>query len=165
MKTIIIPNKPHYTDITLHTRIRSDIPNSQSHAFDCYEKRLFLSLERKFNKAVFREPPNPIYNCHGLTFASRRTSITDNRALQTILNDDGYQKVSLADVLPGDIILYYSEDGDVEHSGVVISKPDSQLKIPLVLSKWGRFKEVVHHANYCPYDFSNVSYYRVTKWD
>ena len=165
MKTILTPNKPHYTDITLHTRIRHDIPNSQSHAFHSYEKRQFLELEERFDKAVFREPPNPIYNCHGLTFASRRTGITDNDALQTILNDDGYHKVALADVLPGDIILYYHEDGDVEHSGVVISKPEGPLKIPLVLSKWGRFKEVVHYANNCPYDFRNVKYYRVTEWN
>ena len=165
MKTILTPNKAHYTDITLHTRIRHDIPNSQSHEFHSYEKRLFLELEGKFSKAVFREPPNPIYNCHGLIFASRRTGITNNNALQTILHDDGYQEITPADVLPGDIILYYYEDGDVEHSGVVISKPDSQLRIPWVLSKWGRFKEVVHYANDCPYDFSYFRYYRVTKWD
>lgn len=165
MKTIIIPNKPHYTDIILQTRIRNDIPNSQSHEFGSYEESQFPELEEKHNRAVFREPPNPIYNCHGLTFASRRTGITDNNALKTILHDDGYQEVERADVLPGDIILYYYEDGDVEHSGVVISKPVSQLKIPWVLSKWGRFKEVVHYANDCPYEFRNAKYYRVTEWD
>ena len=165
MGTVTAPNRPHYTDIALQTRIRHDIPNNQSHEFSAYEKRLFPALERRFNKAVFRDPPNPIYNCHGLTFASRRTGITDNEALKTILAEDGYHKVAPKDVLPGDTILYYQEDGDVEHSGIVVSKPESPLNIPWVLSKWGSFKEVVHHANDCPYEFRNVEYYRVTEWD
>ena len=107
-----------------------------------------------------RTNPNPIYNCHGLTFASRRTWITDNESLHHIINDDGYKKIDLEQVLPGDIILYFSEDGDIMHSAIVISKPDNHLKIPQVLSKWGKYKEIIHVANNCPYDF-NVEYYRV----
>ncbi|MFC2002976.1 hypothetical protein ACFLV4_03410 [Chloroflexota bacterium] len=161
METIIVPGKP--TSIIVQTRVGNPIPNSQIHEFSSYETNLFPIYERDFPKATFREPPNPIYNCHGLSFASKRTGIDKNYALRTILCDDGYKEVEKEKVLPGDIALYYTEDGDIEHSGIVISEPDKHLKIPQVLSKWGSYKEAIHPANYCPYETRFIRYRRVVK--
>ena len=114
-----------------------------------------------FHSIEFRTNPNPIYNCHGLAFSSRRTGITDtdNEALCHILDDDGYEPIEKDNVLTGDIILYLSDNGDIEHSGIVVSEPDRNLRIPDVLGKWGRYKKVIHAANNCPYTF-NFRYYR-----
>ena len=162
MSTIIIPNKPHNTSITLQTRMGNEIPNIQSHEISALERNQFPYYEKGHPYVKFRTPPSPIYNCHGLVFASKRTSIFSD-ILQTILKDDCYTEIKQEEVLPGDIILYYTEDGDIEHSGIVISEPDANLNIPQVVSKWGRYKEVVHSANDCPYSFADVRYYRVTK--
>ena len=151
--------------IALQTRNRNNIPNSQSHEISAFEKAQAPYYERKFPHVKFRTPPNPIYNCHGLTFASKRTGISLTNALQTIIHDDGYTIVNRDEVLPGDIIIYYSEDGDIEHSGIVVSERDKQWKMPLVVSKWGKYSEVVHLAYDCPYTMANARYYRVTKWD
>lgn len=154
---------PSQRDIILHTRKRQNILNCQCYEFSNYEKNLFPYFEKKFPKAIPRTVPIPIYNCHGLTFASRRTRIFYSDEIQKILADDGYTEVKIDEVKPGDIIVYYSGDGDVEHSGLVVSEPDKQLKIPYIVSKWGCYREMFHWANDCPYTFMNAKYYRVTK--
>ena len=76
--------------------------------------------------------------------------------------------------IPGDIILYYTDEGDVEHSGIVVSEPVNEpvgiddpnihlIRLPMVVSKWGAWREVLHFANHCPYTFTDVKYYRVVK--
>lgn len=165
MGIIIVPNKPIETKITVQTRVGNDIPNSQSHEYSRFEERQYSGIESTHPNAEYRTPPNPIYNCHGLTFASKRTGIYESFVLQSVLDEDGYTEVEREQVLPGDIILYVGERGDIEHSGIVVSKPDKHLMIPKVVSKWGKYKEVVHWANDCPYSFANPKYYRVTEWD
>jgi hypothetical protein len=65
--------------------------------------------------------------------------------------------------MPGDVIIYFGDDGDAEHSGIVLTSPkDSQLRVPQVLSKWGKFSEFIHWANQSPYNFAFVKYYRIT---
>jgi hypothetical protein len=103
------------------------------------------------------------YNCHGVTFASRRSQITSSAAVRTILSDDGYVKVSDNEVIPGDIILYIAEDGDIEHSGVVLNVQVEQISTAIqVLSKWGSSHEVIHLHRDCPYAPDKYEYYRIT---
>lgn len=105
---------------------------------------------------------SPFYNCHGMTFASRRTGIFENSALAQILEEDKYVMIPTEQVLPGDVILYMAANGDIEHSGIVVEPPtEKNLNIPLVFSKWGRYLEAVHLANRCPYSAERIRYYRV----
>jgi hypothetical protein len=91
------------------------------------------------------------YNCHGLTFAARRTAITDGESIQAILDDDGYVSVVEDGVEAGDIVVY-SEDGDYSHSGIVTKiDPVGNAKVIWVLSKWGKAHEVIHRVHDCPY--------------
>ncbi len=161
MSIIISENELNRRSIRVQTRKGNDIFNSQSFIISDHEKSQFPDIRKKFTSVNFRSLPSAIYNCHGLVFASRRTGIDDTEEIYKILKDDNYTEILLADVLPGDIIIYFSSNGDAEHSGVVISKPDPQLHIPQVYSKWGNYCEAIHYANYCPYDYSNVKFYRV----
>lgn len=111
--------------------------------------------------AVRTDGPAPHYNCHGLTFAGRRTGITESQSILDVLREDGYQEVKSSEILPGDVIVYFGEDNDVEHSGVVLQVAGKEIKIPVVLSKWGRGSECVHLANRCPYSMSKCRFYRV----
>lgn len=93
------------------------------------------------------------YNCHGLVFAARRAQIYESSEVHKILADDSYKKVDEARVLPGDVALYFSETGAVDHSAIVIEAPPSPpaLAIPKVFSKWGNWVEIIHWANDCPW--------------
>ncbi len=148
--------------IALSTRKGTDIPNYQSREISHFEANQHSDLAKKHGVMCTRNPGTPIYNCHGMAFASRRTCITDPPALRTILDEDDYEEIDKAGVLPGDIIVYMSGNGDMEHSGVIIQEPSQAiLNVPVVMSKWGKGCEVIHYGNKCPYDFSIVKYYRI----
>ncbi len=149
--------------LLMQTMASSDIPNYQVKEISQFERNQFGAYERKFGTGVeIRSEATPLYNCHGLTFGSRRTGIYDPSVVELILKDDAYVDVPEDRVLPGDIILYIGEDGDIEHSGIVVTTPSKDLlRIPMVVSKWGKYREILHLANKCDYNFSNVRYCRM----
>ncbi len=117
-------------------------------------------IRQQYPGLIVRNGPSGVYNCHGFTFASRRTCIFESTEIQKILNDDNYKAIKNPDVLPGDIALYFGNDGDIEHSAIVTKEPDVQLKIPIVISKWGTSYEIIHSVFICPYNISNIKYFR-----
>jgi len=152
------------TAIIVQTTAGTDIPNSQSHEYSPFELAQFSDLRKSYPQVHYLSEPSPIYNCHGLIFASRRTAISQDAAVSTCLSEDGYTAVPREKVEPGDLALYYATNGDIEHSALVLSAPDPKLGIPQVLSKWGRFAEVAHWLHVCPYDSAHVRFFRLTKW-
>ena len=137
-----------------------DIRNFQSFAISKFNENMAKMLETKYGFADFRAPPSAHYNCHGLVFAARRTCIEKVEQIPEILKHDGYHEIEVGRVKPGDVALYYQASGDIEHSGIVVEKPDD-LGIPLIWSKWGCSHEVVHKANYGPYSPTDIRYYRM----
>jgi hypothetical protein len=148
-------------ELDLETRLRNQIKNQISWVPMHYGAQLQVAEHTKQYSRANHRPVGPSrkYNCHGLTFASRRTWIDDALEIRKILQDDEYREVGRADVLPGDVVVYYV-DGDVEHSGVVVEKGD--IAGPLILSKWGFCHEVIHRIPECPYDARQVVFYRIT---
>lgn len=148
--------------ITLQTSKGTAIENCQIKEVSPFELKQAaaptgLAIQRRCNV-------DPIYNCHGMTFASRRTGIHDINTITLILRDDAYREVERAHVIPGDVILYYSDEGELEHSGIVVSVPaQAQFWVPMVCSKWGKHGEFVHPGNSCPYNFANIRYYRIER--
>ena len=102
--------------------------------------------------------PSQKYNCHGLSFASRRTEIWESSEVRKIIQDDEYVEVPPDHVLAGDLVVYY-EGGDAAHSGIVLRV--NQLRVPIILSKWGKCQEVIHQLGRCPYKTEDVHYYRM----
>lgn len=147
-------------ELKLESRRREQIANLITWTPIHYGAHLQVAdLEKVYGAATHRPvSPTRKYNCHGLTFGSRRTWI-ETGEIRKILEQDEYAEVPRADVLPGDVVVYYV-DGDPEHSGVVVSKGD--MAGPLILSKWGFCHEIVHRIFDCPYDARNVVFYRIT---
>ena len=164
MTPIYLPNQPEENKINLETRAGNPIENHQLFSFSPFELNQFQGLKDQYPFAVFKNNHIPFSNCHGYVFASSRTCIIDVECINKILNDDGYTKINdPSKILPGDIIIYWSDEGDAEHSAIVICKPESKPTVPWVVGRWGRYDEVVHLANNCPYDFSKATYHRITK--
>ena len=77
------------------------------------------------------------YNCVGLVFGARRTNI-DSSLIPFILQEDGYSKIDIAGLRPGDVVVYSNQYGPT-HIGIVyefdmLKKDEDSI---LVLSKWG----------------------------
>jgi hypothetical protein len=72
----------------------------------------------------------------------------ESQEVQRILHDDKWIEVPYEEVLPGDIVVYYGEDSDANHSGIVVSS--DHLHVPIVCSKWGFSGEFIHKLNDVP---------------
>lgn len=134
--------------IRLETSKGSEVSNIQETDVSSFERNWAANLPKTFPRIKQRTDISPRYNCHGLTFASRRTRIVDVGAVNQILLDDAWLEVAPQDALPGDIVLYFDDDGDLNHSGVFIRT--NELKVPEICSKWGSAGEYVHLLNDCP---------------
>lgn len=140
------------------SRIRTS-PHTKSY-------RLLTAEGKRYPRADLRRLPTGIYNCHGMTFAARRTQIPDPEVVPAILEDDGYARVSPGSVREGDVAVYY--DGrEVAHTGVVLQvEADERLlghgRAARVMSKWGSAGEYVHYAHESPY--AGVAGMTVTYW-
>lgn len=92
------------------------------------------------------------YNCMGMVFASRRTTISINE-LGMIMEDDGYIKVSGVDnLMVGDMAVYYRDRNNATHVGVIVGIDyDRNLKRKItVMSKWGADGEYIHPIDHVP---------------
>jgi len=137
-------------NIRVETSKRTGIANEKGVEISAFERNWSAELERRFPNAKRRTDLSASYNCHGLTFASRRTHIFDSPSVNRILSDDDWKEVQPADILPGDIVIYSSDDGDANHSGVVVGEVGEGIRLPLICSKWGNAGEFLHLVNDCP---------------
>lgn len=155
--------------IVVQTRKGNDINNEQFFDVDDYYKNQCLYYDREYSEVVRRTDISPIYNCHGMTFASRRTWIYEIEEINKIIEDDNYKEITINEILPGDIVFYIDEETkDITHSGIVISKYEISdrgiINMPQIISKWGGCREVVHKIDECPYRKNAfIKFYRIMK--
>lgn len=86
-----------------------------------------------------------LYNCMGLVFGSRRTTIDINE-VHDILTRDRYElRPSFETALIGDVVVYFDTQGSPVHVGfvyrVVSTRQGTRIRI---LSKWSEAGEYVH---------------------
>lgn len=157
--------EPEHTHIELRTRLNQKIDNIQPWSYSKFEWNTLYDPNNPYEKAGAERVNEacPVYNCHGLTFGSRRTQVDASEAtIQTILQDDGFEEVHEKFVKAGDVVVYYGDFGQVLHSGVVVQI--GEFGIPKIWSKWGKGYEWLHPLAACPYGSSKFRYYRLTKW-
>jgi len=151
--------------ISLETRKGRPIPNHQDDPSVPEDRReqWRRAFGRQFPKNEERRGPTGFYNCHGLTFANRRTGIHGEsfggndvtKIVNGILDDDGLRPMDRRDVKPGDLVIYF-EDGEIAHTGIVVrvdqGVPDtSAIRGVWILSKWGPAAEYLHQDFDCPW--------------
>jgi hypothetical protein len=141
--------------LLLQTRMENDIENRQEaeysiHRRDMEELKMRSEFPLLVAAATLRRRPSNLYNCHGMTFAGRRTGIREQAVIKLILSDDGYSHIQPKEVLPGDIVLYFEKD-EITHSGIVVSEAVlDTVETIKVLSKWGGAGEYIHRLRDVP---------------
>ena len=101
---------------------------------------------------IERKSPSGGYNCAGMVWAARRTSIFEDAAIQSIIDDDGYQPVSdVQHARPGDLAIYRTDKQYFLHVGIVVEVRTIVVEArrePWVLSKFGPgMGEVLHRID------------------
>lgn len=161
MSGLILAGQQQRASIVVQTRCGTPVDNVQEANLTLfYQAQSRQQMTRHAGPGVvFRINESGYYNCHGLTFAARRTAIPDPQEVAKIIREDGYKAVLRSDVVVGDIALYMSKD-DIEHSATVVAVENLHVR---VLSKWGMGPEVVHWLHQGPYDAADVRFYRVMR--
>lgn len=164
MKSLILNQFQTKTNPSIHleTSKGNMIDNYQVTELSAFEQNMGKDYE-KYEFATPRSSMSPMYNCHGMTFASRRTCIDKSEEIRKILKDDGYKDVTQKPILSGDIVLYLDSDSEIVHSATVVSI-DNSTSIPTirVMSKWGKWREYIHDLHICPYTNTRKEFWRLT---
>lgn len=162
---ILLTNSPpsDHRELKLETRAQNKIDNDQCR--DALKHGDFLQATdwlNEFPRAIMRGDPTAYYNCHGLSFACRRTGIHAGETLSLILRDDDYLQIQYRDTLPGDLVVYFDEaENEIIHTGILVTRAaDPEM---WVVSKWGSGPEMLHRLQDCPYDKSRKMFYRMNK--
>jgi hypothetical protein len=140
-------------ELPLATRQGQKIPNERRMELLPATLRFAREKNRRENPAARLRSLTGVYNCMGMVFASRRTWAWPED-LGMILSDDEYHRLPGPEqVEVGDVVVYRSPLGAVEHVGLV-----AQVNIDLqqatrrifVLSKWGALGEYLHQLDDVP---------------
>lgn len=133
-----------------------------------------IGLAETANERLLRASVNRLgpatgrYNCHGLVFASRRTnippsSLPDSVDINDLLEADEFERVNPPPQV-GDIIIYRSQRGAVDHSGIVSRiEPVGQQPTVFVWSMWGGLGEFEHKEDLSPYTDCTREYWRLKR--
>jgi hypothetical protein len=116
--------------------------------------RLILARARQLTRPTGR------YNCHGLTFACRRTNVdgpTHPVDIEELMRHDAFVQVTRPQT--GDVVVYRNLRGNIEHTGLV-SRIEELGSVIYVWSAWGCLGEFEHPERACPYG-PRIEYWRL----
>lgn len=119
--------------------------NRRPDYYDKLEKMLTWEAENLLKDPRYAQqfirtgPPEESYNCHGWTFARGRRAL-DISEVKMQLSNGQFRKVPFPE--SGDIVIYYDDQGEICHSGVV--KATGRNGFVLVESKWGSAGRFLH---------------------
>jgi hypothetical protein len=141
--------------IALETRSGRPIENTIEPEPGDRERRLYEVRRNRFGAGWFnRKPPCGVYNCYGMLFASRRTSILADVQIPDILRDDGFRRIPETEAVVGDVVLYREKTAGLLHAARITRK--DELRALYALSKWdsamGEDEHHVRHHCWLDYD-------------
>jgi hypothetical protein len=145
--------------LKLETLQRNWIENEVTPERSPDEMRAAIALAMAGRPNVVLRSASSRYDCMGLPFASRRTSIAIDQ-WDLIRVDDRYRQIQEGEALAGDVVIY-RRDGFVNHVGVVNDRHfgDNGLPIITVLSQWGYDGEYWHPVDQVPDLYGNAVEY------
>lgn len=156
------------SSIVLQTARGNSIENSIEPEPGEQAKAKFENLIKKFGaRWIVRRPVTGRYNCAGLVFANRRTSIFEPRLYVQILEDDGYRKLaSPTQLRESDVAAYVDRASEEIHHLALIMRLEAGVgpsPVAFALSKWdSAMGEVLHNVYASPYDLTQD--YRLDFW-
>jgi hypothetical protein len=139
--------------IRVDTHLGNAVENDIAPATDQRGRTLYEVVRRRHPLWKNRRPATGTYNCFGLAFASRRTSIRADAEVEKVRHDDGYRTLgALERPSPGDVVIYRAQSGALLHVAVVtrveLMHPESSAFAVFALSKWNdHYGEDEHEIN------------------
>ncbi len=150
-------NTEEGVDVPLATRQKTPIPNTQGHNIQPRRLQFVADFWSKQKREASIQIIDGVYNCTGLVFGARRTTINICH-VRWILEEDEYKQIPDPQhygYMQGDIVLYGTQD-EITHVGIVWSVEVDDKGIfskPIILSKWGETPEFLHPLAVVPDEY------------
>jgi hypothetical protein len=141
--------------IVVQTATGRDIDNSQQDEIAQVDINIHADLAKKAFKSEYHGEASAMYNCHGLTFASRRTGIFTDGVVEMILAEEYQEIKEHKHAHVGDIVVWIDNDGQITHSAFIVKIEPEKITPGVfpkirVLSKTRIFKEICHDIHDSP---------------
>jgi hypothetical protein len=151
--------------IGLATKKGTPVPNEFAPPAGASDVAEFDYLRGNHPGWVERKRPIGGYNCAGLVWATRRVALYDQVNYNLIIIEDGYSRIPVTEVRPGDIAIYcWVGTAKLSHVADVVevrSVPGSTIIYPWVLSKFGNGGgEAVHRFD----DWPGMVHLQISFW-
>ena len=82
--------------------------------------------------------------------------------IDSILRDDGYRSITVAEATSGDLVIYYNGN-EIWHAGLIVEMLPSEVmpegRYARVISKWGDAGEYIHPTTIGPDANQKVTYW------
>ncbi len=139
--------------IVVQTHKGTDLENYIAPEATVQSANLYAAKRRRHPGWVQRKPAAGVYNCAGMVWASRRTTLPEPSDWRKVLREDNYRPVKGERPCVGDIVVYIREGHtEILHVAVVFSvdrldasDPHSRVAIR-ALSKWDNQSGEDSHA-------------------
>lgn len=140
--------------ILLETRKKRHIPNERRPELLPERMAAAVRLHESRFTSVRNISATAIYNCAGLVFGCRRTTI-DIENIRIPLADDAFQKLNdPSEWEIGDVVVYRDRNGRMTHVGVIhdihVDRAAGGPRTVTVISAWGEDGEYIHRADEVP---------------
>jgi hypothetical protein len=135
------------------------VDNAQAYEPDEKTRTLYNVFRKPHPFWKLRKTACGVYNCAGLVWANRRTSIYEENEYLKILMDDGYRPTTEEQLQPGDIVIYLTltTERNTIHVGIVLYLDHiGTTTVPWILSKWHeQYGEDIHILKDVPEYYGN----------
>lgn len=140
--------------LQLATRQGTPIPNTRKLPRNPLSMQAAEKIWHEAYPGIETRSLSSSYNCGGMVFAFRRTTI-EPEEYEWILSEDGYRRVAdMSKLCAGDIIVYKSKpNGEIKHIGLIVEiipHPATATFEVKVLSQWGLDGEYMHREDNVP---------------
>jgi hypothetical protein len=135
--------------LRLDSRARRQIRNFPRLEQNPAQLRIRVQVHQRGHPAATLRSATGVYNCFGLAFASRRTWV-DEQEVRQVLMDDGYRPTSREDLREGDLVIYSTRPGGIDHVAVVTAFDWTDPSVVWVISQWGTDGEWKHRIDDVP---------------
>jgi hypothetical protein len=135
--------------LALDSRARRQIGNFPRLEQNPAQLRIKLQVHQNDHPAATLRSATGVYNCFGLAFGSRRTWILEDE-VRKVLADDGYRQIGLGDLREGDLVIYSTRPGGIDHAAVVTAFDLTDPSVAWVISQWGQDGEWKHRIDDVP---------------
>ena len=149
----------YYTSEPIYTPSGNRVETYEADGELAQNMYLSFLLQANSHNVEIEDYPTAAYNCHSFAWYNRVYEDNDKWIdnISGFINDATCTQIAIDYIQENDIIVYYDQNNNVLHSGVIYEITDN-IEDLVVLSKWGQGVACIHSVDDVPEEYLAVYY-------